>query len=42
MSTICEVSRGVGDTSVSCQPYSEVGLWGLGEKGQGFVVVVDF
>ena len=40
MSAFCEVPRGVGDREHPVQRYSEV--FGLGAKGQGFVVEVDF
>jgi len=40
MSTFCEVTRGVGDTWVSC-PTLLRGIWGR-TKRAGFVVVVDF
>ena len=40
MSTIYEVTWGISGTWVSCPTFSE--LCGLGTKGHGFVVLVDF
>jgi len=42
MSTFCEVTQDVSDTWVFCPTLLQSSLGGLREKGQCFVVVVNF